>query len=435
MNQSKIAARLPFFYGWAIVYAAGTSFLARNAAASLTLSVFIVPMSEELGWSRTLIAGAASAAGIASMIIAPLTGWLVDRIGARILLVSSIAVLGVSTMSLRWATVPIAFYLAYGLGRLIFNSFINIAGSTVVSQWFIERRGQATAYLGVTHAVGMGGFPFAAQLLINGTGDWKMAWFWMGIGVWVIALVPVWLLIVNRPEDIGMRPDGNVLAGAEKSESATQRAQADQQSWTLREAMHTPALWLLSIAGGLMFFVHAGTNVHQAAYLYDQGISATNAAAAIVVLAIGTAFGSLFWGNLVDRLPGRIVYALVAVMIGGVALGYLLVTNVGSAFAVAGLFGFGLGGLIVVPPVVAADYFGRPSMGAVRGFTEPFVGIGQAAGAIGAGIIFDTTDSYTAAFPIFTVVAAIAAGLLLITKVPKKTPGSDVPIAVEAAPE
>jgi OFA family oxalate/formate antiporter-like MFS transporter len=435
MNQSKIAARLPFFYGWGIVYAAGSAFLVRNAAASLTLSVFIVPMSDELGWSRTLIAGAASAAGIASLIIAPLTGWLVDRFGARILLISSVLVLGFSTMSLRWATVPIAFYLSYGIGRLIFNSFVNIAGSTVVNQWFIERRGQASSYLGVTHAVGMGGFPFVAQLLISGTGDWKMAWFWMGIGVWVIALVPVWLLVVNRPEDIGMKPDGETNTADGNSESASQRAEADQQSWNLKEAMRTPTLWLLSMAGGLMFFVHAGTNVHQVAYLRDQGISATGAAAAIVVLAIGTALGSLFWGNLLDRLPGRVVYALVAVMIGSVTLGYLLVTNVGSAFVVAGLFGFGLGGLIVVPPVVAADYFGRSSMGAVRGFTEPFVGIGQAAGAIGAGIIFDTTDSYTAAFPVFTVVTVIAAGILMFTKIPRKPGSANNFIAVEAAPE
>jgi len=435
MHQSKLAARFPFFYGWTIVYAAGSSYLVRNAAASLTLSVFIVPMSDELGWSRTLIAGAASAAGVASLIVAPLTGWLVDRFGARVLLLSSVLVLGFSTMSLRWATVPIAFYLAYGIGRLIFNSFVNIAGSTVVNQWFVERRGEASSYLGVTHAVGMGGFPLFAQLLINGTGDWKLAWFWMGIAVWVIALVPVWLFLVNRPEDIGMEPDGVRNPNAVKSETATRRTEADLEGWSVKEAMRTPALWLLSFAGGMMFFVHSGTNVHQAAYLRDQGISATGAASAIVVLAVGMAIGSIFWGRLLDRLPGRMVYAIVAVWLGVVTLGYLFVTNIGSAFIVAGLFGFGLAGLIVVPPVVMADYFGRSSMGAVRGFTEPFVGIGQALGAIGAGIIFDTTDSYTAAFPVFTVVAVIAAGILMITKIPtKSTPDAEV-VAVDAVSE
>ena len=184
-----------------------------------------------------------------------------------------------------------------------------------------------------------------------------------------------------------------------------------------------------------MFFVHAGTNVHQAAYLRDQGISATGAASAIVVLAVGMAVGSIVWGRLMDRLPGRTVYAIVAVWLGTVTLGYLLVTNIGSAFVVAGLFGFGLAGLLVVPPVVMADYFGRSSMGAVRGFTEPFVGIGQARGAIGAGIIFDTTDTSTAAFPMFTVVAVIAAGILMVTKIPKKTPPADNVVAPNVVSE
>lgn len=423
-DQSRIAARLPFFYGWAVLYAAGSSMLVRNAAAALTLSIFVVPMSEELGWSRTLIVGAASAAGIASIFIAPATGWLVDRIGPRVLLGVAVLVLGFSTMSLRWAATPVAFYFAYGAGRLVFNSFVQIGATTVVSQWFVMRRGRATAILFVAHSVGMGGFPFLAQMLINGTGDWRMAWFWLAFIVWGVALLPIWLLIVRKPEDIGEVPDGHKFQAKQTDFPSASRSgarlAAEQSAWTMREAMRTPTLWMLALVGGMVFFVHAGVTIHQAAFLHDRGISPTGAATAIVVLAVGAAGGSLVWGNLMDRFSGRFVYVLVALWMGGVSMLFLTVNQVGVALVVAGLFGVGLGGLLVVPPVVTADYFGRASLGSIRGVLEPFVGIGQAAGALGAGIIFDVTDSYTAAFPTFTIVAALAAALLIFIRAPRK---------------
>ncbi|MCH8223653.1 MAG: MFS transporter [Chloroflexi bacterium] len=426
IDQSRIAARLPFFYGWAVLYAAGSSMLVRNAAASLTLSIFVVPMSDELGWSRTLIVGAVSAAGIASIFIAPATGWLVDRIGPRVLLGVAVLVLGSSTMSLRWAATPIAFYLAYGAGRLVFNSFVQIGATTVVSQWFVAKRGRATAILFVAHSVGMGGFPFLAQMLINGTGDWRMAWFWLAFVVWGVALLPIWLLIVRKPEDIGEVPDGLDYRDSQSeitSESGSDsdaRLDAEESAWTMREAMRTPTLWLLAVAGGMVFFVHAGVTIHQAAFLHDRGISATGAATAIVVLAAGTAVGSLMWGVLMDRIPGRFVYVIVALWLGGVSMLFLTVNQIGAALVVAGLFGVGLGGLLVVPPVVTADYFGRASLGSIRGVLEPFVGIGQAAGALGAGIIFDVTDSYVAAFPTFTAMAALAAAVLIFMRPPRR---------------
>ena len=178
---------------------------------------------------------------------------------------------------------------------------------------------------------------------------------------------------------------------------------------------------MLALAGGMVFFVHAGVTIHQAAFLHDRGISPTGAATAIVVLAVGAAGGSLVWGNLIDRFSGRFVYVLVALWMGGVSMLFLTVNQVGVALVVAGLFGVGLGGLLVVPPVVTADYFGRASLGSIRGVLEPFVGIGQAFGALGTGIIFDVTDSYTAAFPTFTIVAALAAALLIFIRAPRKT--------------
>ena len=133
--------------------------MVRNTAASLTLAVFIYPLSEDLGWSRTLIAGAASFGGLAASGVSPLVGGLIDRYGTRLILGLSVFVLGLATISLSWATIPITFYLAYGVGRVIFASPVQIGSSVVVSRWFIRMRGRAIGTLFMSHSIGMIAFP------------------------------------------------------------------------------------------------------------------------------------------------------------------------------------------------------------------------------------------------------------------------------------
>jgi sugar phosphate permease len=424
--RHRIARRTPFFYGWAILFSAGSAVFVRNAAASLTLGVFMFPMAEDLGWSRTLLAGSASAGGIAAMFAAPISGYLIDRYGPRTVLLGAALILGFTTMAIGWWITPISFYILFGIGRVIFAAPIQIGTGTVVSQWFIRRRGRANGILASSHSVGMGLMPFFAQILINTVG-WREAWFWLGIAVWAVALAPLWFLMISKPEDVGMLPDGD--GDVEEPESASGDAEQDVpaasveiEGWSLSGAIRTPTLWAIGLTGGLLFFVHASVNIHQAAFLRDQGISATVAAAALTSLAAGSAIGAIFWGMIAEKFPVKIAYAAVALFMGVVALLFLTVDNTALAFVVATLFGFGLGGLLVVPSVIVADYFGRRSLGAVRGFVEPWVGGGQAAGALGAGLIYDITGDYRAVFPMLTAFAILAAAVILFTPSPGKPP-------------
>ena len=424
--RAVLANRTPFFYGWAVVLAAGSTMFVRNAAATLTIAVFVFPMSEDLGWSRTLIVGAAAAAGVVSMFVSPIAGWILQRYGARTLMTSSAILLGAVILSLRWTTNPISFYLLFGTGRLMFQAPLQIGASTAVAQWFVRMRGRSSSILGVSHSLGMGLFPLFAQLFMNASnGDWRMAWFWMGISVWVIALPLTLLVFVNKPEDVGLTPDGDEPATGDNDDPAMQPAAEKEEQWTLKEAMRTPAMWTLAVTGGLVFFIHTGVNIHQAAFLRDHGVSASIAASALTVMAGGTAIGSILWGNLLDRFPVKVVYSATAGWLGGTALLFLLVNSPAMAFTAAVLFGIGLGGLLVVPPVAVAHYFGRSSLGAIRGATEPFVSGGQALGAIGAGLIFDITGSYTGTFPTFTAAALIAIVLLVFTRRPRKPNTTD----------
>ena len=256
--QQKLADRSPFFYGWWILGAAGTANFARNAAASLTISVFIYPLSEELGWSRTLIAGAAAAGGLVATFTSPIIGRMIDRYGARRVLTVSIVVLSVSTFALAWSdvsltlvgvTIPWVFYIAYGTGRVIFASPVQIGTSVVVSRWFIRMRGRTNGILGLSHSAGMVLFPLIASMVIAQSG-WREAWYVLSVVVFVVALLPVALLISEQPEDLGLRPDGDVAddVDEEAEGDGAKSPLVEETSWTSGDAMRTPALWVVGVS-------------------------------------------------------------------------------------------------------------------------------------------------------------------------------------------
>ena len=124
------------------------------------LAIFLSPMTEEFGWSRTLIAGAVSVGAIASIFVSPVVGWAVDRYGARLILSVSMVALGVAVTSLAWATVPVFFYLGFATGRVIFHVPVQIGSGAVVSRWFIRKRGWA---IGVIYMAGRPGISLASS--------------------------------------------------------------------------------------------------------------------------------------------------------------------------------------------------------------------------------------------------------------------------------
>lgn len=420
----KLVNRLPFFYGWTVLFAAGSSMVVRNSAASLTLAVFIFPMSEDLGWSRTLIAGAASLGGLVATVASPVVGWALDRYGARVILMGSVLILGLSTVSLAWATVPIAFYFAYGLGRVIFSSPLNLGPSVVVSRWFVRRRGQATGFLFLSHSLGMITFPLIAGLVIKYRG-WEDAWIVLGVLVWILALGPVSMLVRQTPEEVGLLPDGDPpkpqARGAETS------AVTEERNWTLREAARTPTLWLLAMATGSLFLLQSGTNIHQGAYFLDQGLGIGVSAATLSLNAVFTGVGSIFWGWLVDRVPVRFTYAGVALMMAVALILFPMADTIVEALIVASIFGAAVGGILVVPVVAYANYFGRRSLSAIRGVTEPFVSLGQAIGALFSGIVYDVTGSYKDAFLVLSILGFATIAMLLATRAPvRERPGIQI---------
>ena len=426
LNSQTLASRLknilPFFYGWVVVAASGTAVFARMAPNITTLTIFILPLSEEFGWSRTLISGSVSAGALAALVLSPAVGWCIDKLGARPVLVISVLILGISMASMAWATMPLTFYIAFASARVIFHTSAPIGASTVSARWFIAKRGRAIGVIFLWGAIGGLVFTMLSAQMIDHFGM-KAAWITIGLVVLGVSLAPCLFLVVERPEDIGLLPD-NVRPA--KNEGSYQQAteapvSADEDSWSLAEAMKTKSFWILFFMGMAMFCVNTGTNVHIGAYYRDQGLTLTLAAVAISFSWLVAALGSVVWGWVLEKMQARWAYSMVFVILGISTLYLLTVDGTAGALVAAGLIGSVSAGSNVIISILYADYYGRNSLGRIRGVSETGVLIGQAVGPLLAGILFDSHGSYSFVFVLFGGLA-LACSLLVLTAKPPARP-------------
>ena len=425
-----LSNRLPFYYGWVVVFAAGTTVFARMAPSVFVLGIFLSPMADSFGWSRTLIAGAVSVGAIASMFLSPVIGWAVDRYGSRVILTVSMLVLGIAVTSLAWATVPILFYLGFATGRIIFHVPVQIGSGVVVSRWFIRKRGRAIGLLYLAGAVGGIVFIQIASLAMSQVGV-GAAWVAMGLSVLAVSVIPSALLIVDRPEDIGLTPDGGVEpfsnaparpieATAMSGLMRTPDAGSIEVDWTPRDAMRTTALWVMVGVVGILFMIQAGVSVHVGAFYQDRGLGLTVTATAITINGIVSAVGSLVWGAVIERTPVRWAMGFLMALSAVSTVLLLSVNTVASAFAVSAVIGIVAAGGNVIPPVAYASYFGRRSLGSIRGIGETGVQIGQTIGPLLSGLAFDMNGSYIMAFVTFAAVAALGSLVIGLSRPPHK---------------
>ena len=205
--RARLARALPFYYGWVILGVSGViSYSSRPVMAVATLSVFVVPMTSEFGWSRGLFSGAVSLGGLCGVAISPIAGRLIDRHGSGLIVAASSFVVGACALGLSAISQAWMFYPLYVPGRMMFSSPLELGTSTSVSNWFIRRRPFALAVMGITQGTGLSAFPLIAQLLISGW-DWRIAWASLGIFTMSVGVLPAIFLMARRPEDMGLEPD------------------------------------------------------------------------------------------------------------------------------------------------------------------------------------------------------------------------------------
>ncbi len=426
------SARKPIFYGWFIV-AAGFFALFVSMGARNGFGVFVVPMTGDLGWSRTEISAAIAIGVMVNGLSQPFLGRLYDQYGGRLVISISLLVLGLASMLLSITSdfgagfafhidivvfeitlsASLLFLIAiYGLVMSTASSGVSLVTvHAVLAKWFQRRRGIVLSI--VTAGTSAGGLiltPFAA-FLIDWT-DWRLAWLVLGALVLVLALPLVAFFVREKPEDMGEVPDGERSSLAQADAGAgrrTAQATAPLESESWKDSFRHPPIWQLSGA----YFVCGVTTLiistHYVPFAIDMGISPGVAALAFGLMQGLNVAGVLVVGLLADRfsrknLLGTIYFirffAYVMLVMPG-ALNYLFGVTIPPSF---GIWCFAvLAGMswIATPPLTSsltADIYGTRNLGTLGGFTTFAHQIGGSISVFVAGVLYDQTGTYVIPF-------------------------------------
>jgi len=397
------------------------------------LSVFVVPMTEELGWSRGLFSGAVSLGGLCAVVVSPFLGRWLDRYGAGTLIAASSLITAILAGGLSLVSHPLAFYALYVPGRLIFAGPLELGIPTAISNWFIRRRPLGLAVDSAAKGAGLAAMPLAAQFIISGW-DWRTAWIFLGVLTFIMGVIPSLALVARRPEDMGLEPDPwpPGMNGSESNTSGGDSSSGPQAlseiNFTVRQALRTRAFWILAVFSGAGMMVQAGISLHQVSHYIDQGIPAQFAALSAATFAVSQIFAGLIWATMARKVSIRYLMCASAFVVAIGAIGTSASQTMLTGIPAAATVGFGVGGLHLLIRLVWADYYGRENLGSIRGLTMSAQVGGQALGPILAGVLFDVTGGYRLPFTIFTVSAALA-GLLVLTATPPRQPAPQLGIS------
>ncbi len=423
-NQIKQIPKLwPFkniFYGWGIV---ATSVLVSAAQVPMygpVLSVFVVPLHDDMGWSYTDISWAFTAGSLFGALVSAIVGRQLDRYGARASVVVAGMVMtgcliGLALMQEVWQ-----FWGFFGLGRTAALAGINLGTSVAVGNWFIKKRGRAISFLGMGLRSGQALYPMLIITPIIIAFSWRHAYAFLALTTIALIVIPGWLFLRRRPEDFGLKPDGEI-AEAFSIEANTDSSVDDiEHSYTLAEARKTAAFWLITIATMTVVFAQTAINLHAVSSVVDRGVDAS-LSGIFVFIIMGTAAVSAYgWGALMDKIHVRWATVIATIFTATSMIVITFATTIWLAIAFAILFGLGTGGWTLAQTLLFANYFGRRHMGAIRGLSQVMAGPVGAAGPLMAGIIRDQTESYALSFMVFFCALLIVLMALLLARPPLK---------------
>lgn len=406
---------------------AGVTFLVLLASAAFrsSMGVMVVPFEMEFGWSRSAISLAVSVNLVLYGVTAPFAAALMERFGIRQVVIAALTLISLGTgltlvMNASWQLVILwGVFVGLGVGATAL-----VFGALVANRWFVKRRGLVMGLLGAAWATGQ----LVFLPLITGTIE-VMGWRYASLIIAVMSamLIPfVWLILNDRPSDIGVRPYGaeGEMTDEERQQNTTHSGWAAARTAIdgLLQGMRTRAFWLLA---GTFFVCGWTTNgiisTHFVPAAHDHGMAATAAASLLAIVGIFDLIGTIGSGWLTDRFDPRILLAVYYGLRGVALLGLPLILgpSIDPPLIVIMIL-FGLDWVATVPPTVilTSRIYGRELGPIVFGWVFAAHMVGAAVAATVSGTIRDAAGDYATAWYLAGALAVLAAfAALLIPKV------------------
>ena len=408
----KLGSRV--FYGWWIVIVSLLCMFMGLGISAFTFGVFLKPITQEFGWSRGAFSGIYFLFSLSTGLAGPPIGRLVDKYGPKWIMVSGAVGMGASLIlfglivNSLWHAYIIYFLLGLGV-----TAMAGVPAVAVVSYWFSRKRGLA---MGATiTGVGLGGIimiTLAHYFLLKF--GWRATYLIFGILVWLIIIPAVALVIKNKPQDVGLEPDG--IKGQERKEKGNPDFYA---KGVVKDAFRTSNFWILTAVFVLVGISTMGTMAHFMSFITDRGMSTALAAAVYGLMPGLSIIGRLGFGYLSDKTDKRYVAAICyGMMTLGIFSMLLALTLKSSAmfYFTAACFGFSLGGVFTLQPILVGYCFGLVSFGEIFGFIQIGWTFGGAAGPLIVGFLYDLAKSYYFGFLVIMGTVFLASFLVLFIK-------------------
>ena len=368
---------MKLFYGWVIV-GAGIVVTCVGFGAMASLSIFLQPMAQAMGWSRTGIATAALLNFLCMGAGAFAWGALSDRFGTRAVVLAGGLLLGLGLVTASRATTLGQFQLLFGVIVGVASGSFYAPMTATTARWFTRHRSLAVALVSAGLSVGSTVMAPLARFLIT-TYDWRTAMVVIGDLVWLI-IIPTALLVRNPPAS----PPAAV---------ATPAAAAGPEL-TVAQALRTPQFAAIALTYFACCATHAGPIFHMVANALDHGVTAMAAATVLSVAGLASLSGKIVCGLVADRVGAkRVLVAGLALQAIAVSL-YLFTREVAGFYGVAVVFGFAYGGVMPLYAILVREYFGARSMGTTFGAVALTSTLAMALGPVAGGWLYDAFGSY-----------------------------------------
>jgi MFS family permease len=346
---------------------------------TFSLAVFLQPMSEATGWSRTGISGAMTLVFLTMGVGGFMWGALTDRFGPRPVVLTGAILLGAGLAISSRATSLLEYQLVYGIvvggsaGSIFAPMMVTVTG------WFEKHRSIAVSLV----SAGMGVAPMTispfAQYLLQ-SHDWRTAQLYIAILAWVL-LIPTAFFVRRAPAARAAAP-GMTAAGG------------DNSGMTVRQALRSPQFIVLSGTFFACCAMHSGPIFHTISYALACGIAPVVAVTIYSMEGLAGLFGRLVFGVAGDKFGAKPVL-VVGLMIQALAAGaYFFTRQIGEFYAVAVVFGATYAGVMPLYAVIAREYFPLRIMGTVFGAASMISAFGMALGPALGGWVFDHFGTY-----------------------------------------
>ncbi len=411
-----VASRAGVFFGWWVVFASATVLFFTGGTFFYGFGALFNPIVNEFGWSRAAVSLAFSLRTEVGGIAAPVVGFLVDRLGARRLMVFGVATVALGFFLLSRIQDLWAFYGAIIVIAIGMSAAAGPVSMVAVAHWFKRYRGRAFALMAM--GSGTSGIMVVVLAWLISTFDWRTALVIIAF-VQIAVCIPLALSIRNRPADLGLLPDGEDPGDPPKEGEQVPRRD-DAEGLTVRQALRSAAFWRIAGALALGNAGAVAIIVHTIPFLTSSiGLSEGLAAGSVTAMILLSLVGRFGFGFVADQLDKRYVMAGAYALL---CLGVLMFATVYESWQVLivlPLFGFGWGGVIPTRPALQAEVFGMRAFGAIQGLVFTIATMGALVGPVFAGWMYDQTESYRLSFGILASVGFLAVPLTATLQRPR----------------